>query len=200
MFRDDAQAVRALRLLLSGAGLDALWTDAGPAPALLSRQEDTLDLAPEKRAVLLAAWSLWSPVTPGISLGEVVRSLDAASCSSLCALIVAYKRGGEAVDAWIADASSGSPRAGEIPARHGAPHPDAWAPGMSIWADWPTLDAMSLRYVLRVLDHAKNSTRAATLLDIDRRTVTRLVAAARKGVVPVIQTQQRRANGRARRG
>jgi Fis family transcriptional regulator, factor for inversion stimulation protein len=199
MFRDDAQASRAIGLLLSNAGLHAFWSEAGPSRAVLSRHED--DLPPEKRALLLAAWSLWTPIAPGIGMGEVVRSLGHAECAALCSLIIAYKGGPEAVDTWIAAAALGSPHpAGPEPA---APLHDAGAGGSKAWAlpghgpplsgDWPTLDLLSLRYVVRVLDHARgNKTRAAEMLGVDRRTVSRLVSAARKGVTPMIQTQQRR--------
>lgn len=46
--------------------------------------------------------------------------------------------------------------------------------------DWPTLEALERRYIDRVLSRtANNKTRAAELLDIDRRTLNRLFARER---------------------
>ena len=43
--------------------------------------------------------------------------------------------------------------------------------------DWPTLDELSLRYLHRVIAHAKgNKTKAAEMLGIDRRTVSRILS------------------------
>ena len=82
-----------------------------------------------------------------------------------------------------------------------APTPGAWSPETPIDDGWPTLDEITLRYVVRVLDHLHdNKTRAADLLGVDRRTVSRLAAAARAGAKPVIQTQRRRTSKRPERG
>jgi Fis family transcriptional regulator, factor for inversion stimulation protein len=195
MFRDHDQASRAIRLLLAASGLSGLWSDSGPAPAILLRYEADLPLPPGKRALLLAAWSLWSPAAAGITLGEVVRDLDPASCAALCSLILAYKGGAGAVDAWIEAAATPSPEdhAREPPAAPALDAPAQEEPPRDDWHDWPTLDALSLRYVGRVLERVKdNRTRAAEVLGVDRRTVSRLVAAAREGQPTAMKTQQRR--------
>jgi len=202
MFRDHEQASRAIGLLLGAAGLSALWSDAGPAPAILLRYEGDLSLPPEKRALLLAAWSLWSPAAAGITLGEVVRDLDVASCSALCSLILAYKGGAGAVDAWIEAAVAPSPE-GRDAQEPALGEPPREGPISNDWHDWPTLDTLSLRYVGRVLDRVKdNKSRAAEVLGVDRRTVGRFVTARRTGVIPSMQTQERRASRRSggRRG
>ena len=47
-------------------------------------------------------------------------------------------------------------------------------------ADWPTLDVLTERYCDRVLNHvSQNRTRAAEMLGVDRRTVTRMLARRR---------------------
>jgi ActR/RegA family two-component response regulator len=60
-------------------------------------------------------------------------------------------------------------------------------------ADWPTLDELSLRYLHRVIAHSKgNKTKAAEVLGIDRRTVSRILAKVSKnGRIPTMQTGNR---------
>jgi hypothetical protein len=170
MFRDDVQASRAIRLLLAEQSLDRLWGEEGPTNAILLRYEHDLHLPPAKRALLLAAWSLWTPISPSIAFGELVRMLDRASSEALCSLVVAYNTGAEAVDAWIDTA-----RARRGPSPPGDSY-GALVPG-SIIEGWPTLDLLSVRYAERVLSHTNgNRTRAAAVLGVDRRTVARLLA------------------------
>ena len=46
--------------------------------------------------------------------------------------------------------------------------------------DWPTLEALRLRYIHRAIEHTNNNkTRAAELLGIDRRTLNRILARER---------------------
>ena len=189
MFRDDTQAFRAIRLLLARLGLEGLWTDAGPTKgALLLRDEHDAPLSPEKRTLLLAAWSLWSPVAAGVALGDVLHRLDRGSCLALCSLIVAYTSGADAVDAWI-DAASVPASVSAPPAPPVVEPPPAVPPAItaaesapparSLFADWPTLDVLSVRYVDCVLGHVhENKSEAARVLGVDWRTVSRLVTAA----------------------
>jgi hypothetical protein len=195
MFRDEIQAARALRLLLGRFGVDAGWTDAGPtASAVQLRFENDIQLPPQKRALVLAAWSLWSPIAGGIALGDVVRSLDRESCVALCSLMVAYAGGAEDVDAWIDEAVAALPP-GRARAAPDVAEAASNRPLSSIFEDWPTLDLLSLRYIRRVLGHVNgNQSRAASLLGVDRRTVSRLIAEGRRGVVPAMQTQRRGAS------
>lgn len=194
MFRDDAQAFRAIRLLLARLGLDGLWGDAGPTTrALQLRDEHDAPLPAEKRTLLLAAWSLWSPVAAGVPLGDVLRVLNRGTRVALCSLIVAYTSGADAVDAWIeaANHAGGAPPepaapkapapVAEVEAEATPPVVEAAVKPRSIIADWPTLDALSVRYAGRVLEHVNdNKSRAAQVLGVDRRTVSRLGAAARE--------------------
>src|SRR5262249_23072635 len=61
-------------------------------------------------------------------------------------------------------------------------------PPSSIVADWPTLDVLSARYIRRVLAHVGgNQSRAARLLGVNRRTVSRVVTGALGGGDPVTQ-------------
>jgi ActR/RegA family two-component response regulator len=64
----------------------------------------------------------------------------------------------------------------------------------AIDTDWPTLDELSLRYLHRVIAHAKgNKTKAAAVLGIDRRTVSRILAKVqRDGKPPTMQTANRK--------
>jgi hypothetical protein len=166
MFRDDAQAARAIRLLLARLGVEELWSETGPtARAALLRYEDDATLPSGTRALVLAAFSLWSIAPGGVPLGDVVRALDPEICRCLCSLIVAYAEGEDAVDAWIEDEAP--------PAAHAGP-----AEGLpSITDGWPTLDLLSVRYVRRVLARVDGSrSRAASLLGVDRRTVGRLLS------------------------
>jgi ActR/RegA family two-component response regulator len=76
----------------------------------------------------------------------------------------------------------------------GTPHPTGTPTQTPIDADWPTLDELSLRYLHRVIEHAKgNKTKAAAVLGIDRRTVSRILAKVDKdGKPPTMQTANRK--------
>ncbi len=191
MFRDDAQAASAIRLLLARLAIDGLWSEKGPTlDALRLRDERDAPLSADKRTLLLAAWTLWSPAAPGVALGDVLHVLDPGSRLGLCSLIAAHSSGPDAVDAWIEarGAPVRTPAAPEAPAAvvevlrappttEEAPAPP---PPPPLWADWPTLDVLSVRYAGRVLSHVNgNKSRAAQVLGVDRRTVNRLDAAAR---------------------
>jgi hypothetical protein len=171
VFGDDDQASRAIRLLLAELSLERFWGDAGPTKELLLRYDHDLPLPPAKRALLHAAFSLWTPLAPSIAFGDVVRALDLPTCEALCSLLIAYKTGPQAVEAWISAATT---KHGEID----GPTPEQ-AEASSIIEGWPTLDGLSSRYVRRVLEHTHgNRTRAAAMLGVDRRTVGRLLGGA----------------------
>jgi DNA-binding NtrC family response regulator len=78
------------------------------------------------------------------------------------------------------------------PASGPVPHNGAGADPID--ADWPTLDELSLRYLHRVIEHAKgNKTKAAEMLGIDRRTVSRILTkVSKQGKTPTMQTANRK--------
>jgi len=71
---------------------------------------------------------------------------------------------------------------------------DGAAAADGIDADWPTLDELSVRYLHRVIEHARgNKTKAAELLGIDRRTVSRILSkVSTQGCAPTMQTGNRK--------
>jgi Fis family transcriptional regulator, factor for inversion stimulation protein len=86
------------------------------------------------------------------------------------------------------------PGAAPLPSASAAPRPGAAPAPASLDDDWPTLDELSLRYLHRVIEHAKgNKTKAAEVLGIDRRTVSRILSkASRQGKPPTMQTANRK--------
>jgi hypothetical protein len=195
VFRDDAQAARALRALLATLGLDYLWSEKGPnQSALTLRREGCGSLSPAQDVLFHAAWSLWDRAAPAkVRFDELVRILDRPACEALFSLVIAYLDGPPAVEAWIAvDAQrhrlAGAPRAAA---------PAAGAPFVGsvlmdeLGKDWPTLDELSLRYIRRVVDRQQgNQARVAEVLGVDRRTVTRVLAKVRSGRIPSMQTRR----------
>ncbi len=193
MFQDDAQAARALRALLATQNLQDLWTPSAKGPsqsAVALRRDPGRSLSPAQSVLLQAAWMLWDRTTPSkLSLDEMVRHLDRPTCEALFSLVLAYLAGPEAVDAWLA-----SPPAHHEgpPAPIGEPstsHPIAWTEELG--KDWPTLDLLSLRYIRAVIEQQQgNQARAAEVLGVDRRTLSRVLAKARSGRVPAMQTRR----------
>jgi hypothetical protein len=47
-----------------------------------------------------AAWAFWNG-EGGLKLAELIETLDADHAEAICTLVVAAKRGGRAVDAWL---------------------------------------------------------------------------------------------------
>jgi Fis family transcriptional regulator len=74
------------------------------------------------------------------------------------------------------------------------PQPPLTPAAESLDADWPTLDELSLRYLHRVIQRAKgNKTKAAEMLGIDRRTVSRILGkVGKQGKPPTMQTANRK--------
>jgi DNA-binding NtrC family response regulator len=75
-----------------------------------------------------------------------------------------------------------------------SPPPPAPSPTDALDEGWPTLDELSLRYLHRVIAHAHgNKTKAAEMLGIDRRTVSRILGKVGKhGGAPTMQTTNRK--------
>jgi hypothetical protein len=197
VFRDDAQAARALRALLATAGLDDLWSDKGPnQSAVALKREGRRSLSPAQDVLFHAAWSLWDRAAPAaVRFDEIVRHLHRPACDALFSLVMAYIDGAAAVDAWIVDTAprhrlNGGARGSEPPIPGGT----GGVGGASLdemAGDWPTLDELSLRYIRRVVDRQQgNQARVAAVLGVDPRTVTRVLTKVRSGRVPSMQTRR----------
>jgi hypothetical protein len=101
MFRDDPQAVSALRLLLATVKLDRLWTSLhGPTiEACELLVADGGCLSSGERVMLLSAWAIWNG-KGGVTVAEL-GALDQEPKEAVCSLIVASGQGSDAVHAWI---------------------------------------------------------------------------------------------------
>jgi ActR/RegA family two-component response regulator len=197
VFRDDAQAARALLILLGTLSLDHLWSPTGPSPSALALRGGgtTHGLSPAQQTLLGAAWALWDRKTPaGVRLQEVIQHLDRRTCDALFSLVIAYLEGPKAVDAWLDCASRRAHAPDRAPAATAAA--GAAAPPSTTWIetlgnDWPTLDLLSLRYIRAVIEQQQgNQARAAEVLGVDRRTLSRVLAKVRSGRIPAMQTRR----------
>ncbi|MCW5831344.1 MAG: hypothetical protein KIS78_02670 [Labilithrix sp.] len=106
MFRDDAQISRACRALLASVRMEHLWLETGPtseAGALLDANGGPLSSG--ERVMLLAAWAFWNG-SGGLTLAEILASLDPERAEALCFLVLATKHGANAIDDWIAEHAS----------------------------------------------------------------------------------------------
>jgi hypothetical protein len=116
MFRNDAQAARAIRTLLDRSEsprLRSLWNDDGPTErACAMRSGHALDAW--EHNLLQAAFDLWDG-TALFSFGQILSGLRDDDLRAVCSLLAAESRGATAVEAWIAErrapARSHSPRA-----------------------------------------------------------------------------------------
>jgi hypothetical protein len=198
VFRDDAQAARALQILLGTLGLPHLWSATGPSASAVTLRGAGVahDLSPAQRTLLGAAWTLWDRRTPvGVRLDEVIDHLDSRTCDALFSLLIAYLEGPRAVDVWLDHArrrvlaqERAAETKAEAEAAAGAP------PATLIEAlgnDWPTLDLLSLRYIRAVIERQQgNQARAAQVLGVDRRTLSRVLAKVKSGRIPAMQTRR----------
>ena len=184
MFHDDAQAARALRALLGMLGLQDLWSEEGPTPhaAALRCDPGGAPLTRAQHVLVQVAWALWDRETPApVLFDDVIRHLDRPTGAALFSLMLATLEGPAAVDAWLAALS---PAEGEH-----AGSAAAWADELG--KDWPTLDLLSLRYIRAVIERQQgNQARAAEVLGVDRRTLSRVLAKAKSGRVPAMQTRR----------
>jgi hypothetical protein len=207
VFRDDAQAARALKTLLATLGLDHLWTLTGPSPDAVALRGTVNGgagaLSPAQRTLLGAAWALWerktrvtmvsAPMPPaGVRFDEVIQHLDCRTCNALFSLVIAFLEGPRAVDTWTEDARRRAPaeeRAPAATAGAAATTPATWIEALG--NDWPTLDLLSLRYIRAVVDQQQgNQARAAQILGVDRRTLSRVLAKVKSGRIPAMQTRR----------
>ena len=105
MFSCEPQLIRVCRALCARARLDVLWTDKGPTTQVMELVErDGGFLSYGERLVLLVAWSLWSGCCH-VTVAEVFFNLDGTSLTMLGKLMIAAGQGGgEAIEAWRAEA------------------------------------------------------------------------------------------------
>ena len=105
MFSSETQLSRVCRAFCARGRLTELWTDEGPtvqARDLAERGGGPLSSG--ERLLLLVAWSLWTACSH-VTVGEVLYNLDSTSLTMLGKLMIAAGQGGgEAIEAWLADA------------------------------------------------------------------------------------------------
>jgi hypothetical protein len=83
--------------------LGRLWTDDGPTrEALDLLDSDGGPLSSGERIMLLAAFTFWNG-RRSLSLAEILETLDVEPSEMVCALLVAVKRGPDAVDDWLVE-------------------------------------------------------------------------------------------------
>lgn len=113
MWRDDAQAATACRILLELARMDGLFTDKGPTERARSLLR-TGTLSTGEFLILKCAFVLWSgkcltkldgSVNPNLNptFDQLVDVLDVAHLERIFTLVIAIKHGSAYVDDWIAD-------------------------------------------------------------------------------------------------
>ena len=105
MFSSESQLSRVCRAFCARARLTELWTDAGPT--VLARdlaEHGGGPLSSGERLLLLVAWSLWSACNH-VTVGEAFYNLDGTSLVMLGKLMIAAGQGGgDAIEAWLAEA------------------------------------------------------------------------------------------------
>jgi hypothetical protein len=109
MFRDDAQANRAMQALLRTLRLGRLWTEEGPTSEMIGlyqsvREIDGGPLSSGERILLLATYDLWNG-QGGIAFVDIVDFLHGPPLEALMTLTVAVGRGAADIDDWIAEHS-----------------------------------------------------------------------------------------------
>jgi hypothetical protein len=129
----------------------------------------------------------------GVRLDEVIQYLDYHTCDALFSLVIAYLEGPRAVDIWIEHARRRAFVPERMPAVTGSANatmtPATWID--TLGNDWPTLDLLSLRYIRAVIEQQQgNQARAAQVLGVDRRTLSRVLAKVRSGRIPAMQTRR----------
>ena len=105
MFSSESQLSRVCRAFCARGRLTGLWTDEGPTTLARDLAErGGGPLSSGERLLLLVAWSVWSACSH-VTVGEVLYNLDSTSLTMLGKLMIAAGQGGgEAIDAWLAEA------------------------------------------------------------------------------------------------
>ena len=105
MFRNDEQLAAVCQALCALAGLPSLWTPAGPserAKELLRTEGGPLSHG--EKVMLYLAWSFWNG-KGGLTVAELVDTLDRSNLAAVGQLLQAHAEGPEALDAWLDDQS-----------------------------------------------------------------------------------------------
>jgi hypothetical protein len=103
MFRDDFQAARACRALLSTVRLDELWTPGGPTPEATSLHDrNGGPLSSGQRVGLLAAFAFWNG-SESLRLADVLAYGGDGLNTVIFSLAVAVQNGAAAVDVWLVE-------------------------------------------------------------------------------------------------
>lgn len=110
MFRSEAQLARACRALCRQAGLERMWSPAGPtAEAIDIIEAQGGPLSSGERVVLFAAWAFWNSAS-NATLADVIYRLDDTNLRAIATLMLALAQGDHAIDRWIAVHTDGSHR------------------------------------------------------------------------------------------
>jgi hypothetical protein len=107
VFRNDEQLAAVCRTLCARVGLKSFWTDAGPserAKELLRAQGGPLSHG--EKVMVFLAWSFWNG-NGGLTVAELVDTLDRENLSAVGQLLQAHVEGPDALDAWLASQQSG---------------------------------------------------------------------------------------------
>jgi hypothetical protein len=99
-FTDDRQLAACCRALCGRARLAYYWTLEGPTDAAIAIRDGRDPLSHGESILVRAAWAFWNG-EGGLKFAEIIEALDADHAEAVCLLVVAMKRGGRAVDAWI---------------------------------------------------------------------------------------------------
>jgi len=105
MFRNDEQLAVVCQALVTRVGLASLWTPEGPAERAkeLLKQEGG-PLSHGEKVMLFLAWSFCNG-HGGLTVAELVDTLDKGNLTAVGELLVALAEGPAAVDAWLENES-----------------------------------------------------------------------------------------------
>ena len=99
LFRNDQQRAAVCQALCEKAGLQSLWTPAGPserATQLLRQYGGTLSTG--EHLMFLTAWAVWNG-DGEVLLADLIERLDSSNLETLGTLLVAFAQDG--IDEWV---------------------------------------------------------------------------------------------------
>ncbi len=105
MFRDDEQLAAVCQTLCARVGLPSLWTNTGPSERAKELiQAEGGPLSHGEKVMVFLAWSFWNG-KGGLTVAELVDTLDRNNLLAVGQLLQAHAEGPEALDAWLDDQS-----------------------------------------------------------------------------------------------